>query len=503
MKVLLVNPPSMVGDYNATELSPTYNDIQHAGIAYIGGMLERKGQEVTVIECDCEKVGVNELMRRIKELTPDCIGFSVYYYNYDNVIKILNLLDQIKSWKPYIFAGGYYASLEPEKILNRFHNVKCCVIGEGEYTVTEIVEAVKLNKSIKEVKGIAYIENEDVIFTPQREVELDLHAFDFPKVSYISKSKNAGVVTSRGCLGSCSFCSINSYYKKLGYPIRYRNAESIVNEIEQLVNKGVTNIQFLDDNFLFHIYSKEKTLLKLCEMIKEKDIHIKIYIYARTKEIIKGVEELKGLKSIGLSSLFVGVESFVDRQLKLYNKKTTAQENKKAIRILNELELPYTLGLILFDPYVTVQELDTNLDALLELEVFKHVHDLDYPISISTQLGVIPNTELYYKLEKEGVLDEKVMFGFTFVNEEMKLYLASIKNWQDNIRRVYFLIQALMMETGNPLLYDLKKELLLKDIEFLKYMIKNYRVEDGYKAWISYLNNVEERINPPIVDMAQ
>lgn len=494
MKIALINPPTLVGKYDGTDYVPVFNDLQHAGIAYISGMLEKNHYDVTVIECDCNILDVNDLCTKIEEEKYDVIGISVYYYNYINVGKLLIKLKMKAKWNPFIFVGGYYPSRKPEQIMRAYKNINCCIVGEGELTILELVNRISKNELVNDIRGIAYLKDNIFFRTESRPQEKDLHKYDYPKISYISNKKTAGVVTSRGCFGQCSFCAIHSYSRELNYTVRFREAEYIVSEIETLVNKGVEQIQILDDNFLCHIYSKEKTIFKFCSLIKEKGIKIKFHIYLRTQEILKGLEELKALKSVGLESVFVGVESFVDRQLELYNKQVTASENIEAVKILNDLKITYTLGLIFFDPYLTLEELDINLKTIQELKTQDINHDLNSPISTGTQLSPIPDTKLYDILNEKGILNHSRL-GFSFVNEEVNRYFINLEEWQERVSKIFYKLRKLIYETNNVRLYEIKKELLKLDVRFLRYMISEITNDDiRYSEWYEKLDCIEKEL---------
>lgn len=77
----------------------------------------------------------------------------------------------------------------------------------------------------------------------------------------------------------------------------------------------------------------------------------------------------KELKEAGTVDCLVGVESGVDRILKLFNKGATVSRNRRAIEILRSLDISLNLGFIMFDPRMTFDELRENYRFLLETGV--------------------------------------------------------------------------------------------------------------------------------------
>ncbi len=93
-------------------------------------------------------------------------------------------------------AGGPHPSALPEEVLEHFDFV---VIGEGEETLPELIQAIREVSDPSRVKGIAYKHQGRVIFTEKRlPVDLDLYP-PFGKIL-------APLEISRGCPWGCTYC---------------------------------------------------------------------------------------------------------------------------------------------------------------------------------------------------------------------------------------------------------------------------------------------------------
>jgi hypothetical protein len=75
------------------------------------------------------------------------------------------------------------------------------------------------------------------------------------------------------------------------------------------------------------------------------------------------------LRSAGTIDCLVGVESGVDRLLKLYSKGATVERNIRAIETLRDLGISLNLGFIMFDPRMTMSELKQNLAFLRSMDI--------------------------------------------------------------------------------------------------------------------------------------
>ena len=93
-------------------------------------------------------------------------------------------------------AGGPHPSALPEEVLEHFDFV---VIGEGEETLPELLQAIEEGSDPAAVKGIAYKCRGQVVFTEKRPaVDLD----SYPPFSKIL----APIEISRGCPWGCTYC---------------------------------------------------------------------------------------------------------------------------------------------------------------------------------------------------------------------------------------------------------------------------------------------------------
>ena len=82
-----------------------------------------------------------------------------------------------------------------------------------------------------------------------------LNQFDSITMNMAKDRKSTvNILTARGCMGNCLFCSVNAFNKlSNGRKWRGRSVDSIVDELEQLQNMGVKYIKVIDDLSLIHI----------------------------------------------------------------------------------------------------------------------------------------------------------------------------------------------------------------------------------------------------------
>jgi B12-binding domain/radical SAM domain protein len=113
-------------------------------------------------------------------------------------------------------AGGPHPSARPEEVLSFFDYV---VIGEGEETLPELIEALNGGMEVLSVKGLAFKEDGSVIYTGKRDV-VDLDNYPPFDSRYIRSS----IEISRGCPFNCSYCQTPQLF---GHHMRHRRIDLI------------------------------------------------------------------------------------------------------------------------------------------------------------------------------------------------------------------------------------------------------------------------------------
>lgn len=113
-------------------------------------------------------------------------------------------------------AGGPHPSARPIETLEHFDYV---VIGEGEETLPELIEAIRTGRDVEYVRGIAYLREGKPVITERREfVDLDRYpSFTYPLL--------APIEISRGCPWRCAYCQTP---RLCGSRMRHRSISSIL-----------------------------------------------------------------------------------------------------------------------------------------------------------------------------------------------------------------------------------------------------------------------------------
>ena len=221
---------------------------------------------------------------------------------------------------PTLLVGGHVSAL-PERTLREEACDFVCQ-GEGPHTIVGLIEALRAGGAAgyDRVPGLWWRDGAAIQSTAPAPLIDDLDR-DLPQMAWDllpvpkyrahnwhcfgfldRRQPYASIYTSLGCPYKCSFCCINSPFGKPGY--RYRSADSVIEEIDLLVQKhGVRNIKILDEMFVLNYRHVES----VCDRIIERGHDLNIWAYARVDTVKEPI--LDRLKRAGINWLALGIES--------------------------------------------------------------------------------------------------------------------------------------------------------------------------------------------------
>lgn len=252
-----------------------------------------------------------------------------------------------------IVFGGSHPSVLPENTLKN-ENIDAVVRGEGEMTMLEIVGAVEKEASFKEITGMSYKNNGDIIHNPDRGLIKDIDTIPFPARNLISQDKfleigykkygdrGAWVFSSRGCPYHCTYCASWRIWTRKW---RARSPENIIKEIQELVDTyNVDRINFADDTFTI---SRER-VVEFCDLLKRENLQISWGCNVRVDNVDKKLFEI--MKSAGCTDVWIGAESGSPIILKDIKKGITLTQIKNAFKWSKEAGLKRRAYLMIGSP---------------------------------------------------------------------------------------------------------------------------------------------------------
>lgn len=387
--------------HNSPIVFVAFLEQDNLGVGYIASVLLQNRIDIKIIDFRMGKEGI---LKRIKYYNPLVVGFSIIfqYHIYD----FKDLISYLRKYgvNCHFSAGGHYPSLRHTELLSIIPELDSVVLFEGEYTFLELVQFINVGKEWKNIKGIAYRENDSIVANALRPLEKNLDNFPppvrKPLKEYALGKKYATILAGRGCYHNCSFCSIREFYSKPRGPLkRVRRAEMVVREMELLHQHLDCSIfMFQDDDFPVASIKGKEWITSFCELLSEKGLSDKVLwkINCRPDEIKRDLFEL--MRNSGLFLVYLGIEDGTDNGLRLMNKRMTTETSINAINILKKLDIKYDFGFMLFHPESTFQSVIENLDFLKKI-----CGDGSSPITFCKMLPYA-ETRIEYQLKEEGRL---------------------------------------------------------------------------------------------------
>lgn len=429
MRILLINPQISWQTDTGLKLIRTRTFSDYLGIRYIASFLEEKGHHVDIIDSHFEEISEEELFKRCGADKWDMYGISFVEPIVDLAMSLGKYIKEINP-EGLLLIGGYGATLCGEMLLKDFPFIDAAILGEGELTLGEIVDKVDSGNGWHEVEGIMFLKDGIINKTPPRQLIQDIDSMPWPTRGPMEHyGGKANIIASRGCYGVCSYCCINEFYKRTpGKKVRIRKAEKVVDEMEYLhKNFNIDHVSFVDDNFT-GILKIDKTWAKtFVDEMNRRNLHMSWGIQARANDIEEEVFSL--LYRGGLRIVSLGIETDIERVMKLFKTGTTREIHRKSIEILRKLNFQLFVEMIMFEPTTTLEEIKQNINFLEEI----NIHDIYRQNIVSTypRLAIfrgLPLIEEYKKMA--NLYDSGYRIDYEFNDERVQKLYDIINKWQ-------------------------------------------------------------------------
>jgi len=398
MRVLLINPPidQVLEEGNATPVTAFlfYNSAP-LGLLYIAAVLERAGHEVACIDAAAQQLNVAGTVREAEAFRPDVIGVGSFTVTFETCKRLGAALKAAMPSVPIVL-GSYHVTLVPEEAMaNPQFDVG--VLGEGEYTMLDLVEHYGGKGNLEDVPGIVFRRPDGTFhYTPKRAKLKDLDELPFPARHLLPANlyrpipvdehafPKFAMITSRGCPHACAFCQKS----RSGY--RSHSPAYIVDEVEHLVRDfGVRDIAFVDSLFC----ANKKRVLGICDELIRRGLHKQVSWTCSSRVEVVDRALLARMKEAGCWRTRFGIESGSDKVLEFISKGITKEKIRAAVTAAHEVGLrPKAFFMVGHMP-------DTRETILETIEFAKSLPLHDVTVQINTLLPETPQMELW---EREG-----------------------------------------------------------------------------------------------------
>ncbi|AOW21475.1 B12-binding domain-containing radical SAM protein [Urechidicola croceus] len=370
----------------------------------------------------------HQIENQIKSQKPQFLVLFDDGFNYLTKMCLTNMreaaFEMIKIGKKHnctVIINSSDATDQYEKYLE--NGADFIIQGEGELTLLELINSLKINKSIENISGIVYQKNDSIIKNTKRTVlnnldELPIPAWDLVDIdAYKNIWKESGkeftlnIATTRGCPFKCNWCAKPIY----GNRYNSHTPEYISKHLKFLSETyGVNRYWMCDDIFGL----KPNWVQEFNKELKKKDLKITYYIQSRADLLLKE-DTIDALAESGLEEVWIGAESGSQTILDAMDKGTTVKQIYEATKLLKQKNIRIAFFIQFGYLGETKKDISKTVDMIKELVPDNIGISVSYPL---------PGTKFYDKVKDDLHLkanwtdsdDLAMMFSGTFNSKYYK-----------------------------------------------------------------------------------
>ena len=436
-RVTLLRPVSLIPKWS--DSGPLTPPI---GPAYLASSLRNAGHHVSIIDAVGEAptqvfslfggtmiaMGLTseQVVERIDPKT-EIIGVSCMFSQ--DWPEVRRLIDLAREQFPgaTIVAGGEHITAVREFTLESCPAVDCCVLGEGEETLVELVDALDNGDSLDTVGGIIFRDADDAVrCNPSRARirnidEIPAPAWDLaPIENYldqglafgVDRGRSMPILATRGCPYQCTFCSNPQMWTTRWLS---RDPGQVLDEIELYMREyGATNIDFYDLTFIV----KRSWIIDFANLILERGMKFTWQLPSGTRSEAIDEEVTRLLYQTGCRNITYAPESGSVDVLKRIKKVVKLDRMGVSMRSALRNGLNVKVNLIMGFPDERRSEIRATFRYLIKLGLMGV-----YDASVS-MFSPYPGSELYDELRAKGQIE---------LNDAYFLSLGSYKDFSKTV----------------------------------------------------------------------
>jgi anaerobic magnesium-protoporphyrin IX monomethyl ester cyclase len=291
-----------------TELNQKFGALrsQH-GLAFLSAVLKQNGYSDVSLSYFSGTLDLAQWAEDLRCKQPDLIGFYSTAEQFHFIKKLIEVVPQ----PIFTIGGGPHPSCYP-LCLEAIPRLDAICVGEGEYPLLELVQALEQGRDYSQIKSLWVRRNGEIIKNPTRPFihHLDELPFEDRELFNTQEAINQyglsqlRILASRGCPFSCTFCSNKRMSKTQSGPyVRFRSADHLLEELNQLKRKYRFEEIFFDDDIF--IMNRE-IVMEFCQRYPQEIG--KPFVFAGRVEACRQ-DILTALKKAGGRRIDFGVES--------------------------------------------------------------------------------------------------------------------------------------------------------------------------------------------------
>lgn len=340
------------------------------GIGYLAATLRQFGYAVQVFDFETDP---QKILQEAASSPPLLVGFSLIFQFYIHRFRSLMRFLRENGIDCHFTMGGHFPSLSYSQTLELVPELDSVARFEAELTLLELADRLSSGADWHAIEGLAYRRGSETISNPLRKLIDDLDRLphptrDFTPMSTLGHSI-VPLLASRGCARTCSFCSIQTFYRAApGKIVRTRNPGRVVEEMSALYReRGTTIFLFQDDDFPLFGPVWRRWAADFVNELHRSGLPGRVIWKMNCRADAVDRDLFVSLRDSGLYFVYMGLESGNDEGLRTLHKQITVEQNLRAVQILKSIGLAFEYGFMLFDPSSTFDSVRANLSFLRQI----------------------------------------------------------------------------------------------------------------------------------------
>ncbi len=443
MNILLIRPDSFI-----PSAAPPL------GLLYLTSYIhEFSSHTVTICDARFKGYTYDQLEEVIRQEAPDIIGITGFSVENEENHEVAKRSKSVLPDVPVVLGGPYVTADHPFALKDT--NVDFGVLGEGERSFLNLINALDKDEDYTQVRGLAFRNNGEITTSEPEDFIIDLDELPYPAWDAIEldkyfnyrkmgkrtssnqhqmKKRVLPIQTTRGCPFRCNYCH-NLFGKKL----RKRSTENVIGELRLMKEKyGVEEVEVMDDTFNVDL-DRGKEIFR--RIIEEKfDFKYSFTNGLRADRLDDEILDL--FKKAGVYRMVFAIESGTPRIQKAINKNVNLERAKKIIKMATDRKFSvggfFMLGFL--------DETEEEVQNTIKFALDSTLHTATFSI-----MTPFPNTDIWHELKSKGYdisadykYFSKVSLNISKVSGERleQLRRTAIKKFYLNPRRVLSILRT-------------------------------------------------------------
>lgn len=443
MKILLIKPDSFI-----PSVAPPL------GLLYLTSYVQKySSHTVKIFDARFTDYTFDQIEDVIRQENPDVVGVTGFSVESEENHEVAKSSKSACPDVPVVLGGPYVTADYMDALKD--NNVDFGVIGEGERTFLQLLNAFENGIDTRAIEGLAYRGNGEIKVTAQREFIINLDELPYPawdaievdkyfKIKKFGKRNSSSqhqlknrvlpIQTTRGCPYRCIYCH-NLFGKKL----RKRSIENVIGELRLMKDKyRAEEIEILDDTFNVDL-NRGKAIFR--RIIEEK-FNLNYSFTNGLRADLLDEEMLDLFKEAGVYRMVFAIESGTPRIQKAINKNVNLEKAKDIIKMSTDRK--FSVGGFFMAGFV--DETEEEVWNTINFALKSTLHTMT--LSIMTPF---PNTDIWNELKDKGydLSADPKHFSKVFINPSKvtderleQLRRIAFKKFYLNPRRIWSILRT-------------------------------------------------------------